>query len=63
MIGKDVIREKIGDLLILEGRAFEMYKASLRLPESAKYRDALTKMMNDELRHMELVKGILEILG
>ncbi|MEM2226000.1 MAG: hypothetical protein QXW19_00160 [Candidatus Bathyarchaeia archaeon] len=63
MIGKDIIREKIVDLLILEGRAFDIYKASSRFPESVKYRDILNKMMNDELRHMELVKGILEILG
>ncbi|MEM3439683.1 MAG: hypothetical protein QXQ76_05580 [Candidatus Bathyarchaeia archaeon] len=47
----------------MEGRAFDIYKASSRFPESVKYRDILNKMMNDELRHMELVKGILEILG
>lgn len=63
MISRDMIYEKVGDLLTLEGRAFELYKGSLQYPESAKYKDKLTKIMNDELRHMELVKRILKILS
>jgi len=58
-----MIYEKVGDLLTLEGRAFELYKESLQCPESAKYKDKLTSIMNDELRHMELAKRILRILA
>ncbi len=63
MISRAMIYEKIGDLLTMEGRAFELYKGSLQYPESAKYGDKLNKIMNDELRHMDLVKRIMKILS
>jgi len=57
-----MIQEKALDLLALESRASELYKEALGYPESAKYRDTLTVIMNDELRHIKLVKRILELV-
>jgi len=62
VISRSIIYEKTQDLLSLETIAAKSYKETLEYPESAKYKDALTKMMNDELRHFKLVKRILELI-
>jgi len=62
LISRSMIQEKALDLLALESRARELYMEALEYPESAKYRDNLTAIMNDELKHIELVKRILELV-
>lgn len=62
MISREMIIDKVQDLLALEVMASDIYKQALQHPESKKYRDALTALMNDELRHVKLVTEILDLL-
>ena len=61
MIGsRSVISDKLQDLLALEVMARELYEEALRYPESRKYAEILTLIMNDEMVHIDLVKKILD---
>ena len=62
MISRSMIYEKIQDLLTLEASAAEIYKDALEYPESNEYIGVLTRIMNDELEHIQLVRRILELI-
>ena len=62
MVSRSMILDKVQDLLALEVMASELYKQALQHSESRKYEEALTAVMNDELRHIELVREILDLL-
>lgn len=58
--GRSLISDKVQDLLAFEAMASEIYKEALKCPESRKYAETLTAILNDELAHIKLVKRILE---
>lgn len=62
MSSRSLIHEKTLDLLALESRTSELYKEALEYPESVRYRETLTAIMNDELKHIKLAKEILQII-
>jgi rubrerythrin len=57
---RSIISDKLQDLLALEVMAHELYEEALRYPESRKYAEILTLIMNDEMAHINLVKKILD---
>ena len=57
-----MIYEKIQDLLVLESRARELYEHLLEYPESTKYRNKLSKIINDEIEHSNEVRRILDLI-
>jgi bacterioferritin (cytochrome b1) len=59
---KSTVVDKIQDLLALEIAASEIYKKVLKDPASKKYQETLSTIMNDELSHIELVKGMLKLV-
>jgi len=62
MASREMIIDKVQDLLALEVMVSDIYKQALQHPESKKHQDALTALMNDELRHIRLVTEILDLL-
>jgi bacterioferritin (cytochrome b1) len=62
MISRSIVYEKVQDLLILEVRASELYKEAFNYPESAKYRDLLSEIMNEELEHFDRLKRVIELI-
>lgn len=57
---RSLISDKVQDLLALEVMAHELYEEALKYPESRKYAQILTEIMNDEASHINLVKKILD---